>query len=261
MVSITERYESVADAYIEYWAPLLRRSGRELARQFEDDRPGTVIDVGCGVGALLPVLDELFPTAQIFGMDRTLGMLRRAEPRFGRAVLDATRLPVRANSVDLMLFCFMLFHLDDPADALREAHRVLRSGGRAGSLTWGASEPQPADDVWISCLDEFGAEALDPSLYSHHELVDTPEKMRTHFDGAGFTDVRTRRGELVQHTDPATFLAQKQGLGSQQPRYDSLDEDAQRACSREALRRFLELPPDAWMQRHSIIISQARTPT
>ena len=64
-----------------------------------------------------------------------------AGPR-GRAIAlasaDATALPLRDDAADLALAPHMLYHVPDPADALRELRRVTRPGGRVVIVLNGA---------------------------------------------------------------------------------------------------------------------------
>ena len=52
---------------------------------------------------------------------------------------DATALPLRDDTADLTLAAHMLYHVPDPADALRELRRVTRPGGRVVIVLNGAS--------------------------------------------------------------------------------------------------------------------------
>lgn len=88
-----------------------------------------VLDVGCGPGGSTVHL----PRGAIGG-DRALSMLRRARrraPDLPVVALDAAALPARTGAVDAVTFHSVLYLLPDQAGALREAHRVLRPGGRA----------------------------------------------------------------------------------------------------------------------------------
>jgi SAM-dependent methyltransferase len=86
------------------------------------DAGATVVDVGCGSGAYVLGLDG---GQTIWGADRHRFSTWTERPsRFIEA--DATRLPLRSESVDTLLVFETLEHLADPAAALHEYLRVCR---------------------------------------------------------------------------------------------------------------------------------------
>lgn len=98
-----------------------------------------ILEVGCGVGAQLRVLTRRFPEAHFTGVDFSSAQLDRArillapEISSGRVELregSAYALPLGDASVDGVFFCWVFEHLDRPAEAMREAARVLVPGGR-----------------------------------------------------------------------------------------------------------------------------------
>ncbi|TQM16009.1 class I SAM-dependent methyltransferase [Pseudonocardia kunmingensis] len=87
----------------------------------------TVLDAGCGDGALAAAAAGT--ALHVVGLDAAAPLLRAAR-RHGTVVRgDVTAFPVRDASVDAVVGVNVLDHLDRPAVALREAHRVLRPGG------------------------------------------------------------------------------------------------------------------------------------
>ncbi len=107
-----------------------------VMRRLRRDRPGSVLDLGCGTGQLTERLVREFPDARVVGLDLSVGMLDEAADRLdtrpaARLVCaDAERLPLGPASFDAVV-CTESFHwYDDQGLALREIARVLRPGGR-----------------------------------------------------------------------------------------------------------------------------------
>jgi ubiquinone/menaquinone biosynthesis C-methylase UbiE len=119
-------------AQAEHWRRLIR-DGTELA-------PGTrLLEVGCGVGAVLAVLGQEFPGVRLFGVDIEPKQLEFARGHLARAGVEATlqqadalALPFEDESFDHVWMMWFLEHVADPPAALREARRVL---GPDGAIT------------------------------------------------------------------------------------------------------------------------------
>ena len=101
-----------------------------------------VLDPGCGTGWQAAGLRRAAPGLAVVGADLSAGMLDKARAAGAWPLLqaDATRLPMPAGSVDLVVTRGVLHHLPDVPAALAEWRRVLRPGG-AVVVT---SEPTPA---------------------------------------------------------------------------------------------------------------------
>ena len=102
----------------------------ELQREpFED-----VLDVGCGTGAVLELLNGEYPNKRLVGLDLTPGMIDVARAkqldnvRF--VVGDAEALPFGSQSFDAVLCSNSFHHYPHPEKFFSEAARVLRPGGR-----------------------------------------------------------------------------------------------------------------------------------
>lgn len=102
----------------------------ELKREpFED-----VLDVGCGTGAVLELLNGEYPNKRLVGLDLTPGMIDVARAkqldnvRF--VVGDAEALPFGSQSFDAVLCSNSFHHYPHPEKFFSEAVRVLRPGGR-----------------------------------------------------------------------------------------------------------------------------------
>ena len=117
-------------AQAEHWRELLILDGTSLD-------PGTrLLEIGCGVGAVLGVLATAFPGLAVTGVDiepRQLDFAREHLSRLGISadlrVADARHLPLSDESFDHVWMMWFLEHLPAPGQALREARRVLVPGG------------------------------------------------------------------------------------------------------------------------------------
>jgi 2-polyprenyl-3-methyl-5-hydroxy-6-metoxy-1,4-benzoquinol methylase len=119
----------------EHWRHRLIRDGTEL-------EPGTrLLEVGCGVGAVLAVLGQEFPGLELHGVDIEEKQLAFARGHLQRAGVEATlrqadalALPFADGSFDHVWMMWFLEHVADPAAALQEARRVLVPGGRITAI-------------------------------------------------------------------------------------------------------------------------------
>jgi SAM-dependent methyltransferase len=94
-----------------------------VAARFVAEGMLPVLDVGCGAGELARHL----PSGAWAGIDASPAMVARAPvgARLGRA----ESLPFADGSFGGVALLYVLYHLEDPAIALKEARRVGRRGG------------------------------------------------------------------------------------------------------------------------------------
>ncbi|WP_316896780.1 metalloregulator ArsR/SmtB family transcription factor [Pseudodesulfovibrio indicus] len=108
----------------------------DLGREIRSRLPqcDCAADIGCGTGDMLEILSQSAKT--VIGVDNSPKMLELAEERFsGDARMslrigEMTHLPLRDWEADCTVMSLVLHHLARPVDALREAARVLKIGGR-----------------------------------------------------------------------------------------------------------------------------------
>lgn len=127
------------------------RSRWALMEQVLRDRVpagATALDIGCGTGELLDVLTRCGATL-VAGTDLSEDALGHARHRVGAGTIMASlaeAVPFATGCADVVVSLEVLEHLDEPAFALREYHRVLRPGGTllvtvpAYQSLWGAHD-------------------------------------------------------------------------------------------------------------------------
>ena len=126
-------YDEVADLYDAVFEDFRVREDEWRWVSARIPEGATVLDVGCGNGALLAALAPLIEKG--VGVDASVPMLERArlrtrhEPNLSFVALDGPVLPVADASVDVVLCVLAWRYLDwDPMAA--EIRRVLRPEGR-----------------------------------------------------------------------------------------------------------------------------------
>ena len=144
--SIAPRYDllnHVLSANVDHlwWRRAARRFKTLLAQP-----DAAILDICCGTGDMTMALVKHRPgnARPILAADFSRGMLARGAHKFARhgvGVLeaDALHLPLRSQSLDLIVTAFGFRNLANYEAGLREFHRVLKPGGQLGILEF--SEP------------------------------------------------------------------------------------------------------------------------
>lgn len=131
------------DWFLPLYDPVVKLLGGDRARKTLLDqavlRPDhRILDIGCGTGSLVMMINDLYPGVDIVGLDpdpKALTRARRKAKRAGISIqLDqgfSDELPYSKDSFDRVFSSFMFHHLpeDEKEKTLREIRRVLKPGG------------------------------------------------------------------------------------------------------------------------------------
>lgn len=200
----------------------------------------TVLEAGCGVGAQTVILAGNSPGASITSVDISPDSLRKARAAvesegianvtFRQA--DIFNLPFADESFDHVFLCFVLEHLPEPAKALAELRRVVKTGGSItvieGDHGSAFFHPESREgQQTIQCLTDLQVRAGGNPLIGR--------QLFPLLSGAGFREVRvsprfvyvdSSRPSLVEGFTRKTFIAMVEGVKAQAVAAGLMDEVA-----------------------------------
>lgn len=151
---------AVAPAWAEHAEYIDARHARAAQQMLDATAPGPgdrVLELACGPGGLgLAAAERVAGGGEVVMSDVAAQMTdiaaRRAAARgianVSTAVIDLERIDQPSGSFDVVLCREGLMFATDPAAAVREAHRVLRAGGRVAFSVWGPRAGNP----WMSLI-------------------------------------------------------------------------------------------------------------
>ncbi|MEU2567545.1 class I SAM-dependent methyltransferase [Streptomyces althioticus] len=132
--------------------PEVRAAWAARLKEWLPERPGDVLDLGCGTGSLSLLAAE--QGHRVTGVDSSPAMVELARQKLaGRHAVfltgDAARPPVDGERYDAVLVRHVLWTLPEPDKVLRRWRDLLRPGGRLVLVegVWGTVSPAgiPAD--------------------------------------------------------------------------------------------------------------------
>ncbi len=139
-VPLTHEFDHLAPVWDATRVSRERLAPMVAALESLPDPPARALDVGTGTGAVARLVSELWPEAEVVGIDASAGMVAEAR-RLGREryeVADASRLPFDDASFDLVTMNNMIPFFD-------ELERVTRPGGLVAiAYSMGARTP-----IWV----------------------------------------------------------------------------------------------------------------
>jgi SAM-dependent methyltransferase len=149
---------------------------RYLPRAEEGDErpaPATILDLGCGMGGMLPSLSRY---GRVIAFDMSCESLQHCRQRGFKEVTlgDGYHLPFADSGFDLVSLFDCVEHIDDDRAVLREVGRVVRPGGLVMVTV-------PAYQFLFS----------DNDVVAHHKRRYTAGELKRKLREAGFTPVKT----------------------------------------------------------------------
>lgn len=165
-------FERAAETY-DANAFLQREIGDRLTERLDLIRlqPQTVLDLGCGTGAITTHLLQRYPQADVLSVDLALNMVRKtcqhsvAERKAVGVCADASQLPLSAHCVDMIISNLMLQWCNDLTRTFQEFARVLQPNGLLMFATFGPDTLKELHASWAQ-VDQYTHASTFPDM--HH---------------------------------------------------------------------------------------------
>lgn len=147
---------------------------KQLTDFFEGIQVNRILDVGTGTGDFVKVLKNVFPDAEITGVDpleESLQEAKRIYPDVHFQKMSGEKLTFENNQFDMVSISMALHHLPDIQAAFSEMKRVLKPGG------------------WI-IINELVSDGLNPAQEVHkmfHHFRSTIDRMLGEHHREAFT--------------------------------------------------------------------------
>jgi ubiquinone/menaquinone biosynthesis C-methylase UbiE len=265
---LVDFFDRIAPAY-DTWAG--GQHGRVAARLVDlaaPEKGETALDVATGTGLVAHLIAPRVNPGTVFGIDLSDNMLAIARSRKAKNIqflgMAAEHLVFRPGTFDLVTMGETLAYLADPTEALAEANRVLREGGRLAVSCQRRSLSTRAQELFFQGLAPLARRhylSL-PRYSSDRASFGEPEVLSQILDAAGFE--MTRMTEMVtggRASDARDWTELMAGAGplpytlirALGPRYrNELEAEV------EAAMASLGDPDDAFRYHHSYVLAVAR---
>jgi SAM-dependent methyltransferase len=188
-------------------------------------------------------------------------MLRLCRQRFAGplALMDVQRLGIQSGKFDAAVLAFVLFHMPSPNRCLQEVNRVLKPGGKVGTVTWGPETVPEANLVWDKELEAHGATTVTLPATDNKSSTNSPAKMTALFEQAGYVSIKAWAEPLEHQWQPEVHFEYLMRSTARE-RLGSLDPAAREACLLRIRDRLSGAGADQFVFRSEVVLTTAVKP-
>jgi ubiquinone/menaquinone biosynthesis C-methylase UbiE len=265
---LVDFFDRIAPAYDSWAGGQHERVAARLVEVAAPKKGEHVLDVGTGTGLVAHLVAPKVSPGSVIGIDLSEQMLAIARSKKSKNLqfigMAAEQLVFKPETFDVVTMGEALAYLGDPTDALAEAHRVLRAGGRVAVSCQRRSLSTRAQDLFFQGLAPLARRhylSL-PRYSSERARFGEPDVLPQILKGAGFEV--TRMTEMVtggRSRDAHEWIDLMAGAGplpftlirALGPHY-RIELEAEVEAAMESLGD----PDDAFRYHHSYLIAVAR---
>ena len=150
-------WQNIPKQYHDSFATLTTQAIGPLLDAVEAQSGVSLLDIATGPGYVAAAAAER--EASVVGVDFSSAMIAEARRRYPALEFregDAEGLPFADSAFHAAVMNFGLLHLGRPEQALMEARRVLRSGGKFGFTVWSKPEEAVGFGIVLRAVQNYG---------------------------------------------------------------------------------------------------------
>jgi SAM-dependent methyltransferase len=191
-------WQEIASRYHDGFAAVTTQSVSALLDAAHVERGAHVLDVACGPGYVAAAAAARGAVAT--GVDFSSEMVEEARERYPGLDFregDAEGLSIPDSSFDAVVMNFGMLHLSRPEQALREACRVLRPGGRVAFTVWDTPDKTVGFGIVIGAIQKYGDLNVPIPPGPPFFRFSDPQESKKVLDAAGFVNIASAQVQQV----------------------------------------------------------------
>lgn len=205
--AVRRKYNLLAKLYDHLWPAYIRQTIDAALKPVSLTGRETILDIGCGTGALESILIQKYPHLKIVGIDLSEDMLAQARVKLQQALHvtlkqgDFLKTDLPEGSFDIVFSLSNLHYFPNPEAIFQKVFLLLKNGGTFVLLDWNRHSLKAK--IYNTYMRFF-----DPGFVK----VYTPEEVSPLLKKNGFqvTDIKSARVSLLWYM--MRLVAKKGGV-------------------------------------------------